>query len=198
MAAADDLDRVAELCRNSARRSLDVMMALGPKPDDPAKSLLWQQQEMDLQSKVNRLTALVSKLTAAAVLSSLENYAGELNSIGTAAQNAQDQIGKINQVSDLLTKLSLVLDLGLAILAAAAAPSPATIGTAVSAAKALLAGQVASAQTEPADGSAQGEESPEQPGDTASGADAPVSRKDATQDQELPAASGGIATDQRP
>lgn len=198
MAAADDLDRVAELCRNGARRSLDEMMALGPKPDDPAGSLLWQQREMDLQSKVNRLTALVSKLTAAAVLSSLENYSGQLKSIGTAARKAQRQISKINQVSDLLTKLSHVLDLGLAILAAAAAPSPGTISAAVSAAKALVAGQEASAQPGPADGGAADEEPPEQPGDTASGADAPVSAGDATQDHELPAASGGIATDQRP
>ena len=190
MAVADDLDQVAELCRNSARRSLDEMMALGPKPNDPAQSLLWEQQEMDLQSKVNRLTALVSKLTAGAVLASLEDYKGELSSIGNAAQNAQDQISKINRVSDLLARLAQVLDLGLAILAAAAAPTPGSIGAAVSAAQALAAGPEAAAQ----DGGAASEEPPEQPGDTASGADAPVSPDDATMDQELPAASGGIAT----
>jgi len=194
MAVADDLDQVAELCRNSARRSLDEMMALGPKPKVQAQALLWEQQEMDLQSKVNRLSALVSKLTAGAVLSSLKKYADDLSSIGDAAQRAQDQISKINQVSDLLSKLAQVLDLGLAILAAAAAPSPGTIGTAVSAAKALVSGKAASADPGAAGADASGEEPPEQAGDTASGADAPVSHDDATQDQELPAASGGIAT----
>lgn len=196
MAVADDLDQVAELCRNCARRSLDEMMALGPKPKDQAQSLLWEQQEMDLQSKVNRLTALVSKLTAGAVLSSLKDCADDLNAIGNAAQDAQDQISKINQVSDLLGKLAQVLDLGLAILAAAASPSPGTIGAAVSAAKALATGQGVSAQSGAADGNAGDEEPAEQPGDTASGADAPVSPDDATEDHELPAASGGIATDQ--
>jgi len=195
MAVADDLDQVAELCRNGARRSLDEMMALGPKPKDQAQALLWEQQEMDLQSKVNRLSALVSKLTATAVLSSLKEYADDLSLIGDAAQHAQGQISKINKVSDLLSKLSQVLDLGLAILAAAAAPSPGTIGVAVSSAKALVPGLAALADLGGTDGNAADEEEPpEQAGDTASGADAPVSHDDATQDQELPAASGGIAT----
>lgn len=194
MALANDLDQVADLCRNGARRSLNEMMALGPRPTDQAQALLWDQQEMDLQGKVNLLSTLVSKLTAGAVLSSLKDYADDLNAIGNAAQDAQDQISKINHVSDLLVKLAGVLDLGSAILAAAAAPSPDTIGAAVGAAKALATGEGAAAQSGAADTNAAAEEPAEQPGDTASGADAPVSADDATQDHELPAASGGIAT----
>jgi hypothetical protein len=148
---------------------------------------------MDLQSKVNRLTALVSKLTAGAVLSSLEEYSDDLNSIGNAAQDAQDQISKINQVSDLLGKLAQVLDLGLAILAAAASPSPGTIGAAVSAAKALASGQGAESQPGAPDDGAADEDPPHQPGDASSGPDAKVSARNATTDPELPAASGGVA-----
>lgn len=137
MAIADDLDRIAELCRAGARSSLDEMLALGPKPSDPAQGLLWEQQQLSLQDKVNRLSALVSKLTADAVIASLQAYAGELSNIRDAAQAAEAEIAKISEVSDLLTRLSKVLDLGLAILAAAAAPSATTIQAAINAADGL-------------------------------------------------------------
>jgi len=137
MAVADDLDRVAELCRLGARQCLDEMLALGPRPAAAAGALLWDQQELSLQSKVDRLTALVSKLSAEAVVENLSDYAAQLKSVGDCAEAAEDKIREIQKVSDLLTRLSKVLDLGLAILAAAAAPTPATIAAVVAAAEGL-------------------------------------------------------------
>lgn len=139
MAISDDLDQVAELCRTGAKHTLNVMLALGPKPDDPAAGLHWEQQMTRLQGQLNSLSALVSKLTAAAVLNGLAGFGAELASIGAVAKDAETKINAVNEVSELLTKLAKVLDLGLALLAASAAPSVASIAAAVAAGKAVAA-----------------------------------------------------------
>ncbi len=133
MALADDLGRVADLCTVGAKQSLTAMLALGPKPEAPAKALLWEQQTTRLQGQLNSLTALNSKLNSASVIAGLQSFATELETVGKVSENAQAKIKKIKDVSDLLTKLAKILDLGLAVLAAAAAPSPATIAAVVKA-----------------------------------------------------------------
>lgn len=133
MAVADDLDAVANLCKTGAKRTLALMLDLGPKPDDPTEALLWEQQSTRLQGQLNSLSALNSKLTAAAVLAGLEQLAEPLRTIGEVSREAEERIRRIADVSELLTKVAKVLDLGLALLAASAAPSPATIAAVVDA-----------------------------------------------------------------
>lgn len=133
MSIADDLDRVSELCKTGAKLTLSALLGLGPKPDDPIGALLWEQRSTRLQGQLNSLSALVSKLTAAAVLQGLAGFDQELKTVGQVSKDAEKRIKQINEVSALLKKLAAVLDLGLAVLAAAAAPSPATIAAVVEA-----------------------------------------------------------------
>ncbi len=65
------------------------------------------------------------------MLEGLKSFEQELDTIGDVSRKAEAKIKKIKQVSDLLSKLASVLDLGLALLAAAAAPSGATIAAVV-------------------------------------------------------------------
>lgn len=137
MSIADDLDRVAELCKTGARRSLDARLALGPKPEDPGQALLWEQESTRLRGQMDSLSALVSKLTAAAIIEGLRDFEHELQEIGRVSEEAERRIAEVEQVSDLLTKVSKILDLGTALLAAAAVPSPATIMGVIEAGKAV-------------------------------------------------------------
>lgn len=137
MSVASDLGSVADLCSTGAKQTLETILSLGPKPEDPARALLWEQQITRLQGQLNSLTALNSKLTAASVIAGLQGLDKELAKIGKVTKDAQLKIKKIKAVSELLTKLAKVLDLGLALLAASAAPSLATIAAVVSAGKAV-------------------------------------------------------------
>ena len=137
MAIIDDLDKLTELCRVGAKKSLDALLALGPKPDAPVEALLWEQQTTRLQGQINSLSALVAKLTALAVIQGLQQFDDELATIGAASKAAVAKIKQIEEVSDLLTKLAKVLDLGLAVLAAAAAPSPVTLAAVIKAGTAV-------------------------------------------------------------
>lgn len=140
MTVASDLDKAAELCRTGAKRTLAIMLEMGPKPGDSSQALLWEQQMTRLQGQLNSLSALVSKLTAAAVVQGLADFQAELKTIGAVSKEAEVKVKKIKQISEALTKLAKVLDLGLAVLAvlaAAAAPSPATIAAVVAAGAAV-------------------------------------------------------------
>ncbi len=55
MTIASDLDDVAELCKAGAKRTLDAMLELGPKPQEPTQALLWEQRATRLQGQLNSL-----------------------------------------------------------------------------------------------------------------------------------------------
>lgn len=138
MGTFESLASVAELCKDCAKITLDHLLSLGPKPMDATKGLLWDQQATRLQNQLDSLTALVSKLTAEAVIEGLKNYQPQLDHIGTLTKEARVEIQHMAQVSASLTKFSKVLDLGLAILSAAASPSLAAISAAVAASDTLV------------------------------------------------------------
>lgn len=141
MAMIDDLNKLTALCRTGALKSLDAMLTLGPKPEAAGEALLWEQQMTRLQGQINSLSALVIKLTAVAIIQGLQELDDELVVVGAVSKAAEERIKQINKVSDLLAKLAKVLDLGLAVIAAAVAPSPATI-TAVVDAGTVVANEV--------------------------------------------------------
>lgn len=140
MSVAQNLGSAADMCAVGAKKTLSAMLSLGPKPQGQTPALLWEQQTTRLQGQLNSLTALNSKLTAASVIEGLKDFASDLEEIGKISKAAQARIKKIKEVSDLLTKLAKVLDLGLALLAASAAPSPATIAAVVAAGTAVSNG----------------------------------------------------------
>jgi hypothetical protein len=140
MSISSDLTDVASLCNTSAQIALGLMLGMGPRPTDPAQGLLWDQQTTRLQGTLNSLTALVSKLTADSVIAGLQNYTNEMDTVSNISKSAEDRIKSINNISNALTKIANVLDLGLAIVAAAAAPSPVTIAAVVTAGAAVANG----------------------------------------------------------
>ena len=140
MAIADDLGRVADLCAEGAKEALAAKLSLGPKPQGHVDGLLWELQMQRLDGQLNSLTALNSKLTAASVLAGLADFEKELAIVGKVSADAQARIKKINDISELLKKLAKVFDLGLALVAAAAAPSPATIAAVFTAGTAVAEG----------------------------------------------------------
>jgi len=140
MTIAQVLGNCAGMCSVGAKQTLDAILALGPKPPAPSEALLWEQQATRLQGQLNSLTALNARLTAESVLAALEEFSPQLEEVGRVAKDAQARIKRIKEVSELLTKLATVLDLGLAVLAAAAAPSAATVGAVVKAGKAVASG----------------------------------------------------------
>lgn len=133
MTVAQDLQRCADLCKASAERTLALMLGLGTRPEKPAEALLYDQEMTRLQGQLNSASTLNSKLTAAAVIQGLGGFEEEMRTIGEVSERAQARIARIRKVSELLSKVAKVLDLGLALLAAASAPSPVTIAAAVAA-----------------------------------------------------------------
>ncbi|MEM7666641.1 MAG: hypothetical protein AAF250_12355 [Pseudomonadota bacterium] len=137
MSVASDLRVMAKLCSVAATKCLERKLALGPKPDDPVAAMVWEQQRTRLSGQIDSLSAMNINLGAASVAAALDKFADELTSIAQTSRDAQTAIRKIKDVSELLTKVARVLDLGLAVLAAAAAPGSASIGAALDAAAAL-------------------------------------------------------------
>jgi len=134
MSVKMNIKSVAKLCKVGAERTLFRILSLGARPDDPNAALLWDQQLTRLQGQLNSLTAMVSKLTALGILEELEEFRDELKTISEISKKAQKDIKKIKSVSGLLEKTAKILDLGLAVLAVAAAPSTMTISAAITAA----------------------------------------------------------------
>lgn len=137
MSVSDNIYQVALLCSNCAQSVLSAQLNLGVRPYDETESLLWEQKFLRLQGQLNSLTALNVKLISDSISAALTSYTEELKNLGSIAEDAEVKIKNIKDVSTLLTKVSAVLDLGLAILAAAAAPSIATIGLVLSAGEAV-------------------------------------------------------------
>lgn len=137
MSVSSDLKVLAKLCSVSATKCLERKLALGPKPDDPAEAMVWEQQRTRLSGQIDSLSAMNIKIASASVAAALDEFGDELAAIATSSRNAQAAIRKIKEVSLLLTKVSRVLDLGLAVLAAAAAPGASSVAAALEAAGAL-------------------------------------------------------------
>ena len=93
--------------------------------------------EVSIHGQLYSFSALNSKLAAAAVSEGLKEYEGELSTIGEVSVAALAKIKQVKKVSESLTKIAKVLDLGLALLAASAAPSPATTVALVNAGSAV-------------------------------------------------------------
>ena len=127
MSVKADLSSVSSLCKAAAKQALEELLALGARPEGAAEALVWDQMRTRLQGQINSLTALVSKLTAAAIIEGLEQFSGDMAVIGQVTVDATDRIRDIQSVSDFLSKAGAILDLGTAVLALATAPSSATV-----------------------------------------------------------------------
>lgn len=134
MSVKMNLNRVSRLCKLASERALFKILSMGPKPQDPAAAVEWQGRLTALQDSLGQLTAIVIDLNAQQIIDGLSEFDEELKNIGEISKNAQDKIKKIQSISDFLEQAAKILDLGVAIAAAMALPSPTTISAAVSAA----------------------------------------------------------------
>ena len=137
MSAADDLQSLADLCAAAAHQCLDEIVALGVKPTDAAPGLVWEQTRDHLEDQMGNLSAMATKLSSEAVLAVLDAAAGDLGDLADATQNAQQEIKQIQKISDFITRASQILDVGLAVLALASAPSVSAAQTLADKIKAL-------------------------------------------------------------
>lgn len=139
MHAEESLDDMAELCKACAKSALSQLLELGPKPSADAEALLWEQTATRLQGQINSFSALVTRLTALAVIEGIRPYQKQIEAISEASAHARTVMEQVVNVSDLLTKLARILDLGLAILTVAANPSLAAAASLATAAESVKA-----------------------------------------------------------
>ncbi len=123
MDASKLLRSASQLCNASAATALKAQLALGARPAAPAEAALWDQKNTRLRGQILSLTELAPKLAAASVLQGLSSLQGDLDTLTTITKEAEAKIKKIAEVSELLTQIGKVLDLGVAILIMAASPS---------------------------------------------------------------------------
>ena len=127
MSVATDIQALANAHSTGAHEALDSLIALGPRPTaPPAAAQQWDQSKEDLQKKIDDLTASAIKLSAQAVVTALADSEDALTGLKAAADQAAARIKQIKDLSNLLTTLAAVVDVGVAVLALAAAPSVTT------------------------------------------------------------------------
>ena len=126
MSVADDIQGLADLAESAAHQALGAQIKLGPRPSapDPA-GLLWDQTTARLQAQVNSLTALATNLSADSVIDALADNADAVAQLEAVTANADAAIQQIDDTSKLLTTIGHILDVGVAVLALAAAPTEA-------------------------------------------------------------------------
>lgn len=138
MSTAKILKDVASLCAASAKQCVEAIFELGGEPTDPVEKQNWTLQRSRLRNQMRSLDALNIELGAASIAAALKDYEDDLASISAASKDAKKDIRKIKDAAKLLTKVARVIELGSAILAAAAKPGADTIVAVVKAAQAVL------------------------------------------------------------
>lgn len=138
MSTSKELAELAGLAQAAAEQVGVRIQRLGPRPDGgtPA-AILWDQTSARLIANMSSLTAMISKVNAEAISAALDGAGADLASLSDVTRKANDRIKTINEISTFLSTLGKILDVGLAILAAAAAPSPTTLAAIVKAIKDL-------------------------------------------------------------
>ncbi|MFL6844118.1 MAG: hypothetical protein ACJ8ER_04475 [Allosphingosinicella sp.] len=125
MATTDDLHELARLCNAAARAASAAIDRLGPRPDDPAQAEAWRAHADRLNAQVGRLTGLAGTFADLAVSASLDAAWPQLERLREATATAEERIARMAAISDAAKKIAQVVDLGIAVLALAAGPSPA-------------------------------------------------------------------------
>jgi hypothetical protein len=127
MSVADDVQSLADLALTAAHQAVGAQTALGPKPEAPDAAVqTWIQTDARLRDQISRLTALADKLSADAVIAGLAGSADDIAQLQGVTDRAEAAIKQIDDVSKLLTTIGHIVDVGAAVLALAAAPTPAT------------------------------------------------------------------------
>lgn len=138
MSVADDINGLAELCGAAAHQGLSAMIALGPRPADPAGQA-WDATRTRLQGHMDRLSALATELASDAVLAALADQAAAVAQLGGVTDKAEAAIKQIQDASNFLALAAKVVDVAVAVLAVASTPSVASVQALGDAIKTLAA-----------------------------------------------------------
>lgn len=125
MSLNSELQDLADLCQVSAQRNLSFLIAMGPRPADGAAAAAWDLGQSRLRGQIDRLTTSAIELSGLAVVTGLETANEDLASLRGVTKAASDRIKQIQTISQALTIVGAVLDVGLAVMTLAAGPTPA-------------------------------------------------------------------------
>ena len=137
MSLETNLQALAELCEASAHQNLTAIIALGPRPTDAAAAGAWDETQGRLKGRMDRLTALSVSLAGEAVVQALAAAGQDLSAITAVTAKARKRIADIKKISAVLSAVGAVLDLGLAVVTLAGAPTADGLEDVVRKAKAL-------------------------------------------------------------
>ena len=126
MSTADDLQALAEAVHASEIRLVRAIGQLPDRPHDPRAAAAWDEEANRLDREVGRLAVLSQELAAKAVTAALGAYTKETAALREVCEHARERIARIAKVSDALTTIGRILDVGGAVLALIAAPSGTT------------------------------------------------------------------------
>ena len=124
MSTADDLQALAEAAQQAQHRTLRAISELGPRPPSPPASDVWDRSAERLDAAAGHLGQLAQDLCAKAVVGALDRYPAEVARLREVADHARERIRQIARVTDVMTTISRIIDVGAAVLSLAAAPSP--------------------------------------------------------------------------
>jgi hypothetical protein len=128
MSVADNIQALADLCGTAAHELLDAMIGLGPRTADPDPAAhAWDQTRASLQGQMDQLTALATQLSSEAVLAALAAQQDAIDRLAGVTDRAETEIKRIQDASKLLSTAARILDVGLAVLTLASAPSVASV-----------------------------------------------------------------------
>ena len=120
---AQQLLDFANLCDDAAGKLSDQISALGPRPADPLAADSWDLSVQRLNGQINSLTRMAINESAEAVTDALAAQQDCLAKLGDATSAAERRIAGIAEAAKLLTTVSRILDVGLAILTTAHDPT---------------------------------------------------------------------------
>jgi hypothetical protein len=93
-----------------------------PGATDPVGQAAWDAQYQYLTSQRQRLSALATTFAIQAAGAAIADVAQELKDVAKATAEAQQRIKDIQKISDFVSRIAQVIDLGVAVAAAVANP----------------------------------------------------------------------------
>ena len=133
MTAAADIASAATLCLNAANAATTTLIAMGPCPAAPTAAAAWHDQDTALKTNISDLNNLSATLSAVAVTDALNGLWQDLAGLNAAVSSVQSDIATIADISNVMTKLSTIINFAVAVAAVAAAPTPAGVESVVTA-----------------------------------------------------------------
>lgn len=139
LTGSEFLNGQAEIHSDLADDVQQQLVALPDRPDaaNPVAQAAWDAQYQYLKSQRQNLSALATTYAIQDAGAAIQDVADELKDVAKTTQQAQTQIKTIQKISDFVTAIALVIDLGVAVTAAVAGPDAGSLKAVADKVKAL-------------------------------------------------------------